>query len=117
MPHGMPVIAPVVSGVIAFVGLVLVDERQTLYVAAEPLKDEGIESPVPQRLFLYADTLLGPSPPKPAYPAGFQLLAAHVLQNDGGTSRLGPADQQLGGHFVARDELGFLSKPVESRRE
>ncbi|WP_226455649.1 hypothetical protein [Pseudomonas sp. AF03-9] len=92
----------------AFVGLVLVDERQTLYVAAEPLKDEGIESPVPQRLFLYADTLLGPSPPKPAYPAGFQLLAAHVFYKTMGARRdWAPADQQLGEHFVARDELGF----------
>jgi hypothetical protein len=91
-----------------FLGLVLVDKGETLYVAAEPLKDEGIESSVPQRLFLYEATLLGTSPRKPAYPEGFKLLAAHLFYKTMGERReWAPADQQLGEHFVARDELGF----------
>lgn len=91
-----------------YLGLVLVNATGTSFVAAEPLRDAGIDSPVPQSLFLYESTLLFPSPPVPAYPSGFKLLAAHLFFSTiVASSDDSPADKRLGEHFVSRDALGF----------
>lgn len=91
-----------------FLGLVLVDAAGTSFVALEPVRDRGVDSDVPQRLFLYESTLLFPSPPVPSYPLGFKLVAAHLFFTTmSGADDDTPADKQLGEHFVSRDVLGF----------
>ncbi|UII72142.1 DUF4329 domain-containing protein [Pseudomonas sp. HN11] len=90
------------------IGVIVRDTTDTGFIAAEPLVDDGIESAVAQRLFLYEDTLFAPSPPQPAYPAGFRLLAAHLFFKTMGHDKDdNDVDKQLRQHFVGRDELGF----------
>ncbi|MGF6096296.1 hypothetical protein [Pseudomonas sp. 18175] len=91
-----------------FLGLVLVNATSTSFVALEPVRDTGIESPLPERLFQLEGSLLNPSPPAPAYPSGFKLVAVHLLfQRMAVDSDASAADQRLGEHFVAQATLGF----------
>jgi hypothetical protein len=85
-------------------GAILVDAARASFIAAEPLEDHGIESSVPQRLFLYESTLLFPDPPTPDYPKGYQLQACHLFYKTMGE---GSGNEDLAAHFVSRDELGF----------
>jgi len=87
-----------------WLGAILVDTAKGAFIAAQPLNDRGIESSVPQRLFLYESTLLFPDPPVPAYPAGYQLQACHLFFKTMGEAA---GNDKLREHFVGRDELGF----------
>lgn len=104
--HALRRVSPYKEAV--FVGLVLVDTAATLYVAVEPLKDEGIHSSVPQRLFLLEKTQQLPAPPAPSYPEGFHMQAVHLffrtmLEAEG----ISASDKALAEHFVGQEELGF----------
>lgn len=91
-----------------YLGLVLVNTASTSFVALEPLRDTGIDSPLPRRLFKVKGGLFEPSSPAPAYPSGFKLVAAHLLfQRMPGNPDDTTQDQRLAEHFVARDTLGF----------
>lgn len=93
---------------VPFLGLVLVNTASTSFVALEPLRDTGIDSPLPRHLFRVEGGLFEPSSPAPAYPSGFKLVAAHLLfQRMPGNSDDTAQDQRLAKHFVARDTLGF----------
>lgn len=97
-----------------FISAILVDTHARSFIAAQPAEDRGIDSAVPQRLFLYDSSLLFPDPPVPAYPVGFQLQAAHLFfKTMGDTRGWAVGDRQLGQHFVSRDELAFYRKLLQ----
>ena len=97
-----------------FISAILIDKQARSFIAAEPIEDRGIDSVVPQRLFLYESHLLFPDPPVPTYPAGFQLQAAQLFfKTMGDTTGWAVRDTKLGGHFVGRDELAFYRKLLQ----
>lgn len=92
-----------------WLGLVLTDRLATSFVALEPVPDAGTSVALHRRLFQLESSWLDPSPPAPAYPQGFKLLAVHLLfhrmfREPDDT----PADQRLGEHFAPRDTLRFF---------
>jgi len=97
-----------------FISAILVDKQACSFVAADPAQDQGPDSLVPQRLFLYESHLLLPDPPMPAYPKDFRLQAAHLLfKTMGDTTDWTVGDRQLGQHFAGRDELAFYRKLLQ----